>query len=116
MQMTKQIQLANWKQQEVEYGGLMFTVIELDGEYFMILSELMAYLKLRDKNKFLDSISYYCTDKNTLSILTPRTGAQIILRVDNVLRRVIKGNSTRMECLATWLFGVFCLKLNTESK
>lgn len=106
--MSEQLVIEELEKEVVEYGGLTFTVLHGKDKDFLKLSEILKHLKLSTPNKFLDGISFYCNQSNTISMVTPN-GPDVALRIDLVLRRVLRGYSSKMEALSNWIFGVFQL-------
>lgn len=106
--MSEQLVLEEFYVETVEFCGITFTVLHNHGQAFLKLSELLKQLKLASPNKFLDGISFYCNQGNTISMVT-QGGPDVALRIDLVLRRALSGHSSKMEALSNWIFGVFQL-------
>lgn len=106
--MSEQLIIEEFDEETVEFGGIKFTVLQGREHAFLKLSELLKHLKLASPNKFLDGISFYCNQSNTISMVT-QGGPDVALRIDLVLRRALSGHSSKMEALSNWIFGVFQL-------
>lgn len=98
---------------KVNFNGVEFSVMQSGEESFMLLSELLAFFKFPNKNKFMEGIAFYCTPDNTLCTLV-NGKEDTALRVDLVLRRALSGKTAKMCALANWIFGVF--RLQQKSK